>query len=77
MRLMDTQFVYPFSILLTMEKDVGLRIRVQRELRDEFVELCRLHGRPASSVLREFMERYIAEHVQRLQPDLFSGQGGN
>ena len=52
-------------------KDVGLRIRVERDLRDEFLEACRLQDRPAAQVLREFMRRYVAEHKAEAQPSLF------
>ena len=44
-----------------MGKDVGLRIRLERALRDEFLEACRAQDRPAAQVLREFMRGYIAE----------------
>ena len=43
-------------------KDVGLRIRVQRELRDKFVEACRAKDKPAAQVLREFMRAYVEQH---------------
>lgn len=52
-------------------KDAGLRIRVERDLRDEFLEACRLQDRPAAQVLREFMRRYVAEHKVASQPSLF------
>ena len=42
-------------------KDAGLRIRIERELRDEFVGACRKAGKPAAQVLREFMRTYIAK----------------
>lgn len=42
------------------EKDAGMRIRVERELRDEFLKVCREQDRPAAQVIREFMRRYIA-----------------
>jgi len=42
-------------------KDVGLRIRVQKELRGQFLEACRKQDKPAAQVLREFMRRYVAE----------------
>lgn len=42
-----------------MTKDSGLRIRVERELRDKFLALCREQDRPAAQVIREFMRRYI------------------
>ena len=45
-----------------MSKDSGLRIRVERELRNKFLELCRRQDRPAAQVLREFMRGYVAEH---------------
>jgi hypothetical protein len=42
-------------------KDVGFRIRIDRELRDAFIEACRAQDRPAAQVLREFMRGYISE----------------
>ena len=41
-----------------VRKDVGLRIRIDRDLRDAFVEACRSQDLPASEVLREFMRAY-------------------
>lgn len=43
-----------------MEKDVGLRIRVQRELREQFVAACRAEDKPAAQVIREFMRSYVS-----------------
>ncbi len=43
-------------------KDAGLRIRVERDLRDTFMEVCRSQDLIASEVLREFMLRYV-EHL--------------
>ena len=40
-------------------KDVGLRIRVQRDLREAFLEVCRAQDKPAAQVLREFMRAYV------------------
>jgi len=42
-----------------MTKDSGLRIRVQRDLRDRFLEVCRTQDKPAAQVLREFMRAYV------------------
>ncbi len=42
-------------------KDVGLRIRVQRGLREQFLEVCRAQDKPAAQVLREFMRDYVAK----------------
>ena len=50
-------------------KDVGLRIRVQRELRDQFLEACRAADKPAAQVLREFMREYVArQQAAAVQP---------
>jgi len=43
-------------------KDSGLRIRVERELRERFVETCRVQDRPAAQVIREFMKQYVRDH---------------
>ena len=45
-------------------KDVGLRIRVQRDLRDRFQRVCQAQDKPAAQVLREFMRAYV-ERAQR------------
>lgn len=42
-----------------MTKDSGLRIRVQRDLRDRFLEVCRAQDKPAAQVLRQFMREYV------------------
>ncbi len=44
-------------------KDAGLRIRVQRDLREQFLEVCRAQDKPAAQVLREFMRKYIERHA--------------
>ncbi|WP_417843555.1 hypothetical protein [Thalassospira sp.] len=43
-------------------KDSGLRIRVERELRERFLEICREQDKPAAQVIREFMREYISEN---------------
>ncbi len=43
-------------------KDVGLRIRVQRDLREAFLKVCRAQDKPAAQVLREFMRAYVERH---------------
>jgi antitoxin component of RelBE/YafQ-DinJ toxin-antitoxin module len=45
-----------------MSKDAGLRIRIEKALRDRFLQTCRAQDLPAAQVLREFMRRYIADH---------------
>lgn len=48
-------------------KDVGLRIRVQRELREQFLEACQAQDKPAAQVLREFMREYVSAHIAEHQ----------
>ena len=53
-------------------KDAGLRVRVEKELREEFVGACRLQGRPAAEVLRDFMRAYVAQGQNGRQVSLFA-----
>jgi len=46
-----------------MAKDSGLRIRVERSLREAFLEVCQIQDKPAAQVIREFMRGYIAKHT--------------
>lgn len=48
-------------------KDVGLRIRVERSLRERFVDACRSEDKPAAQVIREFMRSYV-EDRQPIRP---------
>ena len=52
-------------------KDVGLRIRVERELRAAFVKACRAEGKTAAQVLREYMRRYANYDDTDPQGELF------
>jgi len=45
-----------------MKKDVGMRIRIERDLRDDFLAACQVQDRPAAQVIREFMRDYIRKH---------------
>lgn len=53
-------------------KDSGMRIRVEKELREAFVQACRAQNRVAADVLRDFM-RAFTEMQQHGQSDLFGG----
>lgn len=53
-----------------MIKDSGMRIRVEKDLRDAFVQACRAQDRAASDVLRDFM-RAFTEKQHLGQADLF------
>lgn len=46
-------------------KDVGLRIRIDRDLREQFVAACKADDKPASQVIREFMREYVMQHEAR------------
>lgn len=52
-------------------KDSGMRIRIERELRDAFVQACQSQGLIASEVLRDFMRGFAAKHSTE-QAVLFS-----
>lgn len=53
---------------LRMNKDSGLRIRVERSLRERFVEVCREQDKPAAQVIREFMREYISANEAKQSP---------
>lgn len=55
-------------------KDVGLRIRIDRELREAFQGACISENRKASEVLREFMQMFAEKHQGGMQADLFTQQ---
>jgi hypothetical protein len=53
--------------------DIGLRIRVDDQLRHDFVETCKAKDTTAAQVLRSFMRTYVEEHGARVrQGQLFS-----
>lgn len=43
-------------------KDAGMRIRVERDLRDAFVQACQSQGLVAAEVLRNYMRSFAAKH---------------
>lgn len=64
--------VYPCDILSLMSaKDAGMRVRVEKGLREGFVKACRTQGLFASDVLRDFMHGYAERHQNGLQGNLF------
>ena len=42
-------------------KDAGMRIRVEQQLRDDFVAACQNQHTPAAQVLRKFMRGYVEQ----------------
>ena len=64
--------MYPSDMVSLMPaKDAGIRVRVEKRLREAFVEACRTQGLPASDVLRDFMHGYAERHQNGLQGNLF------
>ena len=59
------------TLFSMMKKDAGLRIRVEESLRREFLAICHAQDVPAASVVRSFMRKYVSEHQQSIQPELF------
>ena len=69
--------MYPEITLRLMAlkiKDSGLRLRVDRELRDAFVAACRAEGSTAAQYLREYMRQFI-ERARAGQQELFAAKG--
>ena len=44
-------------------KDVGMRIRIEPELRSEFVEICKKNDIPAAQVIRNFMRQFVQSNT--------------
>ncbi len=58
----------------TRAKESGLRIRVDTQLREEFLRACKKEDLTAAQVLRAFMRTYIDRQARGLQAELFSEQ---
>jgi hypothetical protein len=58
------------SLMPLKIKDAGLRLRVERDLRHEFIETCRAEGKAAAQVLREYMRDYVARNRAASQQEL-------
>lgn len=64
--------VYPLWYGSVMAlKDSGMRIRVEKDLREAFVQACRSQDRHAADVLRDFMRIFTEKQLQG-QSDLFA-----
>ncbi|MFP7673496.1 hypothetical protein ACG74X_09075 [Marivita sp. S0852] len=54
-------------------KDVGLRIRIDRELREAFLKACKAQDKPAAQVLREYMRDYVRKaDLSNMRDDMTS-----
>lgn len=55
-----------------MSQEVGLRIRVDNTLRQEFIVACKANDTTAAQALRAFMRLYVEQNAANLrQGDLF------
>lgn len=53
-------------------KESGLRIRVDGQLRQDFIAVCKAEDLTASQVLRSFMRQYVDQKLPKIvQTDLF------
>ena len=50
-----TDSITPSSIARVSKEDATIGVRIERSLRDSFVDLCNNHNLPASYVVRDFM----------------------
>jgi lipase chaperone LimK len=57
-------------------KNAGIRIRVERDLREAFLSACNAENRKASDVLRDFMAGYAMRNQDGKQIDLFARDDG-
>lgn len=53
-------------------KDVGLRVRVDGFLRQEFISACREEDKTAAQVVRAYMREYVEKHKEAKQQNLFT-----
>lgn len=53
------------------KKNVALKIRVEEELRKEFIEVCRSDDMTAAQVVRRFMREYITRNGGAVQGNLY------
>ena len=54
-----------------MAKNSGFRIRLDENLRRNFLQVCKQQDKSAAQVIREYMRRYVDRHVDVAQGELF------
>ena len=50
-----------------MKKDSALRIRLDNDLHQQFLTVCRSLDKPAAQVIREFMRSYVEMNQNLLE----------
>ena len=58
-------------------KTAALRIRIEPELRDQFVNACKENDHSAAQVLRAFIRKYLNDIEFQRQMDLFPTKKDN
>jgi len=66
----DTMSIHHVGEGTGMEKDVQFAFRVDSDLRERFVRICREMDRPAGQVLREYMRGFIEQHDDSGIPEI-------
>ena len=54
-----------------MGKTSNYRLRVEPDLHQEFLDVCKSESKPAAQVIREFMRDYVKKNRAGQQLDLF------
>lgn len=58
-----------------MTKSSAIRIRIDPELHREFLDVCKRLDVPAAQVLRQHIRKFVDEHANDDQVEMFGGQG--
>ena len=58
-------------------KNVAFKMRVEEELRREFIETCQAEDLKAAQVVRQFMRKYVDTHKKAFQGSLFPEESNN
>lgn len=61
----------------TRVKESGLRIRVESQLREDFLRACKKDDLTAAQVIRAFMRSYVDRQRHGEQPDLFEASASS
>lgn len=74
---MDARWMHGVYRMEMCVKESGLRIRVETQLREDFLRACQSDDLTAAQVLRAFMRSYVDRRRHGEQPDLFQDALGS
>ena len=57
--------------MVNIMKSAGLRIRIEPDLRDAFIQACKERDQSAAQVVRTFIKVFLAEEGNSRQRELF------